>query len=139
VSRRAAVVIVHGPDHIEAAFAAAESQACALDLLVAGWAGAAYGPLYLAEAVAQARARHPGAEVRVALDCADDAGLAMAALRCGWRRLVLAGRADVRARIAGMAEAAGAALVDPYRADALDLADESEPGAALARRLADCK
>ena len=139
MSRRAAAVVVHGPDHIEAAFAAAEAQRRALDLVVAAWASAAYGPLYLAEAVAQARVRHPGAEVRVALDCADDAGLAMAALRTGWRRLALAGRADVRARIAAITEAAGAALIDPAGAPVLDLADESEPGAALARWLADCK
>lgn len=139
MSLRERVVIVHGPDHIEAAFAAAESGARSLDLVVAAWASAAYGPLYLAEAVAQARARHPNAKVRIALDCADDAGAAMAALRTGWRRLVFGGRADVQARIASMAEAAGAELIDPKPEPALDLAEAAEPAAALARWLADCK
>ena len=133
------MVIVHGPDHIEAAFSAAEASGRALCVLVAAWAGAAYGPLYLAAAVDAARARHPQAEVRIALDCADDAGAAMAALRCGWRRLAFGGRADVRARIAGMAEAQGARLIESHRGPVLDLAGEAAPEAALARWLADCK
>jgi len=133
------VVIVHGPDHIEACFAAAEQSGRALSALVAAWAGAAYGPLYLAAAVAAARARHPRAEVRIALDCADDAGRAMAALRSGWQRLAFSGRADVRARIAGMAEAQGAMLIESHTGPVLDLAGEAAPEAALARRLADCK
>ena len=46
----------------------------------------------------------------VVLDCADDAGLVMAALRQGLRDLLFTGRADVALRLAGMAAASGARL-----------------------------
>ena len=47
---------------------------------------------------------------RVVLDCADDAGLVMAALRQGLRDILFTGRADVALRLAGMAATSGARL-----------------------------
>ena len=41
----------------------------------------------------------------VVIDCGDDAGLAMAALREGMRDVLFTGRADVAARLAGIAAA----------------------------------
>jgi hypothetical protein len=46
----------------------------------------------------------------VVIDCADDAGLVMAALRTGLRDLLFSGRDDVAKRLAGMAAAQGARL-----------------------------
>lgn len=47
---------------------------------------------------------------RIVLDCADDAGLVMAALRGGLRDLLFTGRDDVAGRLEGMAAACGARL-----------------------------
>ena len=46
----------------------------------------------------------------VVIDCGDDAGLAMAALREGMRDVLFTGRADVADRLAGLAAAYGARL-----------------------------
>ena len=46
----------------------------------------------------------------VVIDCSDDAGLAMAALREGMRDVLFTGRADVADRLAGLAAAYGARL-----------------------------
>jgi hypothetical protein len=46
----------------------------------------------------------------VVIDCGDDAGLAMAALREGMRDVLFTGRADVADRLAGLAAAHGAQL-----------------------------
>jgi hypothetical protein len=46
----------------------------------------------------------------VVIDCGDDAGLAMAALREGMLDVLFTGRADVADRLAGLATAYGARL-----------------------------
>ncbi|MFO1046841.1 MAG: hypothetical protein U1E52_02925 [Geminicoccaceae bacterium] len=46
----------------------------------------------------------------IVLDCADDAGLVMAALREGLRDILFVGRADVADRLAAMAAAHGGRL-----------------------------
>jgi hypothetical protein len=96
-------VIVENPDDIAAALAdGAES------LRTAPWMAAAYGPLVLFEMTAEARAGN----VTVILDCADDADIAMAALRVGWKRFAFSGRGDVRRKLADMAGQCGAELTE---------------------------
>ena len=46
----------------------------------------------------------------IVLDCADDAGLVMAALREGLRDILFVGRADVGDKLAAMADAQGGRL-----------------------------
>ena len=48
----------------------------------------------------------------LALDCADRAGDAMAALRAGVRHLIFTGRQDVTAKLRDMAGQLGAAILD---------------------------
>jgi hypothetical protein len=96
-------VIVHGPDDLAAALEAGRQT-----LRTAPWMAAAYGPLVLYEMTTEARA----AQVTVVLDCADDAGIAMAALRVGGRPIALGGRGDLRAKLADIAVEHGATLVD---------------------------
>jgi hypothetical protein len=96
-------VIVEGQDDVAAALA----DGAAVDALrTAPWMAAAYGPLVLYEMMAKARA----AQVPVVLDCADDADIAMAALRVGWKHIAFSGRDDVRQKLADIAGQCGAEL-----------------------------
>jgi hypothetical protein len=123
------VVIVHGPDHLGAVFAVAEGGV-PITARTAPWVAAAYGPHALAEALAEARAAHPAAPVTVVLDCVDDAGLALAALRVGWRHIAFSGAPAVRAKLADIAEKAGASVVAPVEGG-LDLGEAEDARAAL--------
>ena len=87
----------------------------------ASWPGGAVQ----AALVRAAALRRPGARHAAALDCGGSAGLALAALRQGWRLLVLAPDAPGREQVAGAAAAAGARLLAERPAaldpDGLDL------------------
>lgn len=82
--------------------AAARGRGCAVLLLTEPGAHAWHGPGYLKAMMDQAGA------ARAVIDCGDDAGAAMLALRLGWRELHMTGPADTVARIAAMTAAAGA-------------------------------
>jgi hypothetical protein len=86
-------------------------------------AGIYAGPGWFGAVVRAARAAVPAAEFDVLLDCGDDAGAAMAAIRAGIEAVVFTGRADVAARLADIARQAGATLVTERIAAALDLGD----------------
>ncbi len=127
----ARVVIFHSLDHARAALAAAAGTRTPLVLRTAPGAAAYAGVGYLAAIIARARAEAPDAPVRAEIDCGDDPGLALAALRAGWTALRLSGRAEVRRKIAEIAAARGAALVaDEPGAPVLDLLDARDPAAA---------
>ena len=80
---------------------AARRLGCAVLLLTEPGAHAWHGPGYLKAMLEQAGA------ARAVLDCGDDAGAAMLALRLGWRELHMTGPADTVARIVAMTAAAG--------------------------------
>jgi len=63
----------------------------------------------------------PAARFRAVLDCGDQAGAALAALRAGAECIVFTGRADVAERLAGIAAQQGARLLTARPAHALDL------------------
>jgi hypothetical protein len=66
------------------------------------------------------------------LDCADEAGTALAALRAGIKQVRFTGPDPVRRRIADIAAALGAAVESDPVDGALDLLDRRDPkGAAL--------
>jgi hypothetical protein len=94
-------VVVHDRVQAEAALAAAEELGCAIWLRsapdAAGYAGVGY---------LKALGDLVGHEIVV--DCGDDAGLVMAALRTGCRRLAFSGPAAVSQRLAEMAAQLGA-------------------------------
>jgi len=83
----------------------------------AAWPGAAV----IAAMVAGAASRHPGVPHRAALDCGTAAGLALDALRQGWRLLVLEGTHPAFPQVAGAASSLGATVL-PEAPLALDLA-----------------
>ncbi|MFH5925126.1 hypothetical protein [Roseomonas xinghualingensis] len=102
----------------------------------AAWPGAAA----TAAMLARAATAHPGAPYRAALDCGTAPGLALDALRQGWRLLILDGAHPSFPQVEAAAREAGATLL-PAAPEALDLTrlDLRKPGgrALLARHLAD--
>ncbi|SHJ53347.1 hypothetical protein SAMN02745194_02802 [Roseomonas rosea] len=101
----------------------------------AAWPGAAV----VAAMVACAASAHPGTPYQAALDCGSAPGLALEALRQGWRLLALDAGHPAFPAVRGAAEEAGATLL-PQAPPALDLSglDLRRPGgrAILARHLA---
>lgn len=126
----AQAVVVHGLDQARAALAAAERLGVTLDLLSGPGAACYAGAAWWRAVTGAARAARPSVAGRDILDCADEAGVAVEALRAGVRAVVFEGAEAQVARLAAIAGALGAEVL-PSRPPALDLA---EPGAA--RRLA---
>ena len=121
-----------------AALAAAEGAGAGLLLLSAPSAAAWPGAAVVAAMLDRAAALHPRTPFRAALDCGSAPGLALDALRQGWRLLVLDGTHPAFPAVEAAAAEAGAALL-PAAPPALDLSgiDLRRPGgrAILARHL----
>jgi hypothetical protein len=115
--------VVHDLEQARAALAAAAEEGCSLELRsapgAAGYAGVGYLKA-LGEAV--------GHELWI--DCGDDPGLAMAALRTGCRRLRFCGTPDAARRLGEMAEQADAVVVHEMQPpELLELAPEDDAAA----------
>jgi len=128
-------LICHDRGHIEAALAAAATHDRPVLLLTPEGAAGYGGPGYFQALFANALARQPVAHARCALDCGDDAAMALFALEAGWRALILRGSAKVRARVAAAAGTLGAELLAPPR-QAVDLGLAADPAAAIEQALA---
>ena len=121
--------MVHHVEQARAALRVAAEAGCAIELRSAPGAAGYAGVGYLKALCAQA-----GHELWI--DCGDDAGLVMAALRTGCRRIAFSGSDDVRRRLADMAEQLGVALIaDTHAPEALMLEPEDDAAAALRSRL----
>jgi hypothetical protein len=124
-------VVVHHLEQARAALAAAAEVGCAIQLRSAPGAAGYAGVGYL-----KALGEQAGQEL--VIDCGDDAGLVMAALRTGCRRLVFSGSEEVGRRLADMAEQLDAELVaEAHAPELLILQPEDDPAAALRSRLRD--
>lgn len=113
-------------DQARAALAVARETRQAVTLLTAPDAAARLGVDVLKSMIDQAAAAVPGADFAAVIDCGDQPGLALAALRAGWRRLVFAGTAETVAKIADLARQQGAevmAVAPPAR----DFGDARDP------------
>lgn len=128
LSRIPKAVTVHCLDHAAAAVAAAAETGQAVLLLSAPSAAGYVGPAWFAATVEAARQASPNTEILPVLDCGDQAGHALAALRHGLLSIRYHGPASERIR--ALAERHGAALLDA-RPESLDLAelDTERPGA----------
>ena len=115
-------IVIHSLDHARAALAAA--AACGKDVTLASVPSAALqaGPGWFKAVIEQAREAYPQVAVTAILDCGDQSGAAMAALRLGLKDLRFHGATELQEKLAGM----GAVLAPP--ADAvLDLREIAEP------------
>jgi hypothetical protein len=119
-------VVVHHLDQARAALAAAAELGCAIELRSAPGAAGYAGVGYL---------KALGDEVghQLLIDCGDDAGLVMAALRTGCRRIAFSGSAELGQRLADMAEQLGATLVVEAQAPEVVMLQPEDDAAAIVR------
>jgi hypothetical protein len=121
--------VVHHLGQARAALAAAAELGCAIELRSAPGAAGYAGVGYL-----KALGDEVGHELLI--DCGDDAGLVLAALRTGCRRIVFSGGAELARRLGDMAAQLRAVLVVEAQApEAVMLQLEDDPAAILRARL----
>ena len=112
-------VVVHDLAQARGALAAAAACGMRIELRsapdAAGYAGVAYLQA-LGELAAQ----------ELVIDCGDDPGLVMAALRTGCRKLAFAGGGELFQRLAEMAAQSGAELVQGSRSPTLVLTPDDD-------------
>jgi hypothetical protein len=123
-------VIVHSLDHAAAALAAAEQLEVPITLVSAPGAGGYAGPRWFLAVVSEAARVHPGAAFDAVVDCADEPGTVLAALRAGARRVVFTGGGEARRKLAAIAAELGAEIEGESKTAALDLLGERDPVAA---------
>jgi delta 1-pyrroline-5-carboxylate dehydrogenase len=132
------VVIVHSLTQAVAALAAAAAARRRIVLASAPDAGIYAGPGWWWALIAAARAAMPAAEFSALLDCGDEPGAALAAIRTEVEAVVFTGPADLARRLADIARRHGVRFATARPAAALDLGAEFfAPGTAIERRCAD--
>jgi hypothetical protein len=136
LSRAPKAVVVHSLAQAQAALAAAASLGVPVVLMSGPGAASYAGPAWFLEVERQARRAQPQVDATAILDCADQPGRALAALRLGVKRLRLNGNPKARKRVAAIAAAMGAEI-DETRYDTLDLAGLDDPEAAATAFLRD--
>jgi hypothetical protein len=125
----ATAVIVHDLDHARAALAAAAAFDRPVTLVSAPGAAGSAGAAWFLKVVALAAADHPDAKWDAILDCANQPGHVLAALRQGAKAIRYTGTKATAAKLAAIAEQCGARLVRG-RLKAYDLRGKADPGAA---------
>jgi len=120
-------IVVHSLEQALAALAAARISSRSVTLASASGAALQAGPAWFKAVIEQAVERYPDVAVTAILDCGDQPGAVMAALRAGLKHLRFAGAAELREKLAEM----GAVFAEPPDAT-LDLLDTREPEAACA-------
>jgi len=120
-------IIVHSLEHARAALEAAAALNKPVILMSARGIASFMGPLWFRALIDMARAARPEAKCRAVLDCADEAGTVLAALRTGIERARFGGPEETRARLDEIACQIGASVeaAGPY--EGLDLLDTREP------------
>jgi hypothetical protein len=118
------VIIVHSLAHAIAALRAAAQADQAVGLASAPGAGSYVGPGWFGAAIDAAREAVPNAQFSALLDCGDDIGAALAAIRSEIEGVVFTGRSDVAQRLADIACQHGVRLCTEQPPVALDLGDD---------------
>jgi fructose/tagatose bisphosphate aldolase len=117
-----ASVVIHDLDQARRVLTAARRTDCPVQLISAPGAAGYLGPALFKQIVDQARAAEPAARATACLDCADEPGSALDALRHGLDAVSLTAAPEVLARIESAAAQAGGRLTRrPDRT--LDMAD----------------
>jgi delta 1-pyrroline-5-carboxylate dehydrogenase len=115
---------VHSLAHASAALKAAGLAGRSVVLVSAQGAGSYVGPGWFCEIIAAAREAVPEASFASLLDCGDDVGAVLAALRSEVEGVVFTGRADVASRLADIARQYGVRFTTGRPTPALDLGDD---------------
>ena len=104
--------VVRDLDQAKAALKAARERGLFVSLVSPpGWA-AQMGPAVWRAMIAEAERAEPGALQDAVLDCGDDPGWALAALREGVKAVVLRAPAETRTKIADIAAQTGAKVLN---------------------------
>lgn len=122
-------IVIHSSAQAETALAAAAEAGCAVTLVSPPRAAAYLGAAVFREMMAAALGEHPNVNAKTVLDCGEDAGHALNALRQGLKSIRIDLSGEVRRRIADIARQYGAEL-DNGNDPALDLAMAPDPAAA---------
>jgi hypothetical protein len=117
------IIVVHSLLHAAAAVKAAAAANREIVLLSAPDAGIYAGAGWWNALVDATGHAEPGGRFSAILDCGDDAGAAMAALRAGLSAVVYTGRAEVGQRLAAIAQQQNSRVLATRPPHALDLAD----------------
>jgi hypothetical protein len=108
-ARATRAVVVHSLAAARAALAAAKAEGVRAVMLVSPPGAATYmGVGFFAALADAARAEFPEIAIEAAMDCGDDPGWALSALRMGFNAVVLRGNLRARARVAAIAREMGA-------------------------------
>lgn len=118
---RPLAVVVHDLPQARAALELEATHGLAITLVSAPGAARYAGVGFL-------RAMEEQLGRKIVADCGEDAGLVMAGLRTGLRRLVFAGDSAVLARLADMAGQLGGSVVSSVELPVLRLEAGDEPG-----------
>ena len=124
-------ILFHSLEHARAALAVASDLGRPIILRSAPGAAAYAGAGYLKAIVDEAAAAYPAADVAAQIDCGEDPGTALGALRAGWPAVVFSGDVELHAKLADIAAQCGAeALSGGADGPLLDLLDRADPEAA---------
>ena len=115
------VIIIHTLAHAVGALRAAARADRPIVLLSAPEAGVYVGPGWFRALAEAAREAAPKARCSAILDCGEEAGAALAAIRARVEGIVFTGRADVARRLADIARQHGVRLETGRPTAALDL------------------
>jgi acyl-CoA reductase-like NAD-dependent aldehyde dehydrogenase len=115
------VIVVHSLAQAIAALGAAAQAGRSIVIASAPDAGGYAGPGWFGALVAAAREAVPDARFSALLDCGDNVGAALAAIRSEIEAVVFTGRADVARRLSDIAGQHNVRLVTKRPAAALDL------------------
>lgn len=126
----APMIVIHNLAHARAALAAAADLGSPVTLVSAPGAAAYLGAAVFREMVAEAARETPGVAVTALLDCGDDAGLALNALRHGLKAIRLRAGPEAMAAVADIARQLGATVESDAGAPVLDLLDRRDAPAA---------
>jgi hypothetical protein len=118
------VIVVHSLAHATAALKAAARADRSVLLASAPGAGSYAGPGWFGALVADARQAVPDARFFALLDCGDDAGAALGAIRSEIEGVIFTGRVDVARRLYDIARQYGVRFVTDRPEVALDLGDD---------------
>lgn len=122
-------IIVHNLDHAEAALEAAAAMDVEVTLISAPAAAAYIGATVFRDMIAKAAELHPKARFRAVLDCGEEPGLALGALRHGIKGVRISNGPVLSEKLADIAGQRGA-FVYAKEGDELDLYGMDKPAAA---------
>ncbi len=119
-----APIIIHSLFQATAALTASARAGRPVALVSAPDAGGYVGPGWFNTLVGEARKAVPDARCSSLLDCGENVGAALAAIRAGVEGVIFTGRPDVADRFADIAWQHGVRFETKRPADALDLAED---------------